>query len=414
VLRLDPQARLAFALRTVWSEPGTAPYFISTWLAKVKTWHQFQAARDRWGAPPLNLVYADIKGNIGWAAGARVPVRSNWDGLLPVPGDGRYEWTGYLPGKRLPSRFNPKEGWVATANEMNLPADQQSGLPPISFEWANRSRIDRINAVLASKLKLSLADSMALQNDNHDMLAGRLTAMLTPLAASDSQVSHALNLLKSWDLDETVDSVAATIYQVWVNHLMSMTSELVPESPVRKLIANGSLVAIIDYLQHPDERLAANSGAARDDLLIRSLSAAVEELRHRFGDSMTTWRWGRLHQKAFSPAVASLADPALRARLTLPAVELGGSGDAPHAAGFDPPDFAVVAGASVRIVLDVGEWDRSVTINAPGQSGDASSSHYSDLLRPWAEGRYVPLLYSRAAIEEAAETVISLAPSHDR
>jgi penicillin amidase len=96
--------------------------------------------------------------------------------------------------------------------------------------------------------------------------------------------------------------------------------------------------------------------------------------------------------------------------LSLPPVELGGSGNSPHAAAFAPPDFDVVAGACVRIVLDVGDWDRSVAINAPGQSGDASSTHYADLLPAWAEGRYVPLVFSRAAIDAAAEAIVTLNP----
>ena len=409
VLRLDPKTGLAFALRSVWSEPGTAPYFMSTWLATISDWRQFQVAHDRWGTPPLNLIYADTSGNIGWAPGARVPVRPNWDGLLPVPGDGRYEWRGFMAGRELPSRYNPKQGWLATANEMNLPAGY-ANKPPLSFEWANRSRIDRITQVLASKPKLSMTDSMALQNDNRDLLAGQLISLLEPLSAADPRVSRSLDLLKQWDLDEGTDSTAATIYQVWVHHLAPMTIERVVPGPVQKLIADGSLTAIGGYLHQPDSRLGADPLAARNDILIRSLTAAVEDLEHRFGSDMTTWRWGRLHQMTFRPAIASLADPQTRVRLSLPAVELGGSGNSPHAAGFDPPNFAVIAGASVRMVLDVGDWDRSVAINAPGQSGDASSPHYKDLLQPWSQGQYVPLLYTRAAVDDAAEVSVTLTP----
>jgi penicillin G amidase len=330
---------------------------------------------------------------------------------LPVPGDGRYEWHGFLEGRKLPSRYNPKDGWIATANEMNLPAGYPAELPPISFEWANRSRIDRIEQVLASRPRLSLDDSKALQNDNRDLLAGRLTAWLGALSAADPRLSRSLDLLRHWDLEENTDSTAATIYQVWVNHLVEMTSERVAPHSLQPLIANGSLTAIADYLQNPDTRLGADPLAARNDLLIRSLAAAVEDLQHRLGNDMAAWRWGRLHRMTFTPAIAALADPQLKARLSLPAVELGGSGNSPHAAAFDPPDFDVRAGACVRIVLDVGDWDRSVTINAPGQSGDASSTHYADLLPAWSEGQYVPLLFSRAAIDAAAEKVVTLDPA---
>ncbi|MBS0580582.1 MAG: penicillin acylase family protein [Proteobacteria bacterium] len=408
VLRFDPAAGRAFALRSVWSEPGTAPYFNGTRLAAIRTWQQFQAARGAWGAPPENLLYADTAGNIGWAPGARVPVRPNWDGLLPVPGDGRYEWRGFLTGAQLPARYNPAEGWLATANEMNLPP----GYPhTIAYEWGNRSRIERIEQVLGSKLKVGLEDSMALQNDNHDVLAGTLVELLRPLPATDAKLARALDLLTHWDLVEGPGSTATSVYQVWLNHLAPMTIARLVPAPAQAVIGDGSLAALAEYLHHPDARLGAEPSAARDEILLKSLAAAMDELEQRLGADVSGWRWGRLHQMRFRPAIAALADPATQSRLSLPAVELGGSGDSPHAAAFDPPRFDVVAGASVRIVLDVGDWDRSVAINAPGQSGDAGSAHYADMLQSWAAGGYVPLPYSRAAVEAAAETVTVLTPA---
>jgi penicillin amidase len=100
--------------------------------------------------------------------------------------------------------------------------------------------------------------------------------------------------------------------------------------------------------------------------------------------------------------------------MSLPALELPGSANSPRAASFSDTDFSVVAGASVRMVLDVGQWDNSVVINAPGQSDDPDSGHYRDLLPLWASGRYVPLLFSRSAVEQAAEEIIDLTPAGDR
>lgn len=106
-----------------------------------------------------------------------------------------------------------------------------------------------------------------------------------------------------------------------------------------------------------------------------------------------------------------MTDPLLRAQMSLPAVELPGSADSPRAAAFGPTDFSVVTGASVRIVLDVGEWDKSLAINAPGQSGDPYSPHSRDLQPLWAAGHYVPLLFSRSAVEQAAEEILDLTPA---
>ena len=67
-------------------------------------------------------------------------------------------------------------------------------------------------------------------------------------------------------------------------------------------------------------------------------------------------------------------------------------------------------GASVRLVMDVGEWDSSLAVNTPGQSGDPDSAHYSDLVRLWAEGSYFPLSFSEEAIERVTEQRIVLSP----
>ena len=82
----------------------------------------------------------------------------------------------------------------------------------------------------------------------------------------------------------------------------------------------------------------------------------------------------------------------------------------PIGRGFLTSDFSVTSGASFRMVLDVGQWDNSRTINTPGQSGDPDSAHYRDLAPLWANGEYVPLLYSRQAVEAAANEVIALSP----
>ena len=411
VLALDAAKNRAFAIRTVWNEPGVSGYLGSSRMWRAKSWDDFKAGRDAWGAPPLNLVYADIRGNIGWAPGGITPVRPNWDGLLPVPGDGRYEWKGFLDGELLPSAYNPKEGWFATANEMNLPPGYPAEKRVVSFEWSDPTRITRIKAVLGAVPKLSLADSMALQTDSHSAESARLTALLAPLSSPDPALSQALALLKQWNHDETVSSAAAAIYEVWVTkHLGQMTVNTVTPPPARPIIDTISLDAVITYLEHPDAALGPAPVAARDALLLASLSEALGELKDRLGPDMATWSWGRLHHATFEPAIAPLADPALRAQMSTGPLELPGSASSPRAATYRVSDFAVTAGASVRMVLDVGRWDNSVIINTPGQSGDPFSAHYRDLFPLWAAGNYVPLLFSRAAVEREAETVLTLTP----
>jgi penicillin G amidase len=412
VLAVDAAHNRAFAMRTVWNEPGLSGYFGSSRLLTAKTWGDFKAAGDAWGAPPLNIVYADVMGNIGWAAAGRVPVRRNWDGLMPVPGDGRYEWAGFHGKDVLPWRLNPVEGFLGTANEMNLPAGYPNELNRIAFEWTDRSRIDRINELLRAETKTTLADSMAIQTDAVSTQSRRAVALLASLNSQDAEISQALALLKAWDHEESTSSTAAAIYEVWATKYLgkATVARATPEA-ARKLIGDAHLEAVIGYLEHPSSALGTDPIAARDAILLDSLSAALAELKQLLGPTMASWAWGRLHHATFEPAIAVLADPQQRAQMSVGPLQTPGSASTPRAQAYRASDFSVIAGASVRMVMDVGAWDNSVVINTPGQSADPMSAHYRDLFPMWAEGSYVPLRFSRAAVERDAEDHIRLMPA---
>ena len=408
VLSLDAANHRAFAMRTVWNESGLAGYFGSSRLLMAKNWNDFKVATNAWGAPPLNIVYADTQGNIGWAASGRAPIRKNWDGLLPVPGDGRYEWAGFHGKDVLPSLLNPEQGYFGTANEMNLPSGYPNERNRIAFEWTDRSRIDRINELLATKTKMTLADSMAIQTDAVSAQSRRAVALLASLSSPDAALTQALKLLEGWNHEESTGSAAAAIYEVWATKHLGKTTVAKAAPEAARLIDNGQLQAVIEYLEHPDGALGADPAAARDAILLESLKSALAELNQRLGPDMTTWSWGRLHRATFEPAVAVLADPELRAQMSVGPLQTPGSSSTPRAQAYRPSDFSVIAGASVRLVMDVGAWDNSVAMNTPGQSDDPLSAHYRDLFPMWAQGSYVPLRFSRAAVDGDAEDVIHL------
>jgi len=403
VLLDDPAHGRAFALRTVWSEPGASGYFQASWLTHAATWKDFMAAHDHWGAPPLNLVFADTAGEVGWAASGLTPVRPNWDGLMPVPGDGRYEWRGFLKGQDLPISRDPAKGWFATANQMNLPAGYPDEARRVSFEWSDRSRIDRIEAVLGANAHVSVADSQALQTDSVSPMSRRLTALAGAISPPDAKAAQALALLAAWDHTEGTGSAAAAIYEVWAGKHLGPAVARAAAPAAAGVIGLGNVDASITWLEtHPE---------ARAEILAASLSEALDELSGRLGPDMGAWSWGALHHATFTPAIAPLADAATRAAMTVGPAPLPGGPSTPKAATWAPADFNTIAGASVRMVVDVGAWDNSVIINTPGQSGDPASPHYRDLFPLWARGDYAPLLFSRRAIEKQAERVIALTPA---
>ncbi|QRM30361.1 penicillin acylase family protein [Microvirga sp. VF16] len=412
ILHADPAQRRAFAMRSVWFEPGTSAYFNSAEYMTAKDWNGFKKAMANWGAPSENQVYADASGNIGWIVGGRSPLRPNWDGLMPVPGDGRYEWSGFLKGEELPQVYNPESGWFATANEMNLPAGYPVAERKVGFEWSDPSRITRIKEVLASKEKITLADAMALQTDDYTVNGRRLVKLLEPITSEDPTLAEGLRLLKQWDHRTSADSAAAALFEVWMTKHVgrALTAKAIPE-PARAALGTSDIAAVVDYLENPDKALGSDPIIARQEILLESLGSAMNEVRQALGPDTSNWTWGKLHHALFEHALAPLADDPTRAQMMVGRLAMGGSAFSPRAASYRSSDFRVTAGASFRMVLDVGNWDQSVTINTPGQSGNPFSAHYRDLAPLWAAGDYVPLVYSRAAVERAARDVTKLVPA---
>ena len=409
VISEDDAGGHAFAVRSIWDVPGGAGYFNATWMFRASSWSDFEVAHAHWGGPPLNLVYADTHGDIGWLASAYAPVRPNWDGLAPVPGDGRYEWKGMLDPSLLPSIKNPARGWIGTANEMNLGAGYPESRK-VGYEWGDRSRIDEIEHVLGAKPKLSLQDMMGLQTDVHSPLAGRTIGLLDGLAGRDADETAALTYLKGWDAVESVGSGQAALYEIWaMRHLRPAVVAAVVPDKAKDLFADPQLAAVDDWLARPDAAFGADPKAVRDRILLTSLGEAWRDTRERLGHDPAKWRWGDLHHAQWSPAAAAVASPPMRAQFSVGPLEVGGSASTPMATTYRG-DFNVASGASVRMVLDVGAWDNSRVINTPGQSGDPFSAHYRDLFPMWAAGSYAPLLYSREAVMANAEKVITLTP----
>ncbi|WP_303782353.1 penicillin acylase family protein, partial [Sandarakinorhabdus limnophila] len=403
IIHEDPTSGRSFALRATWTKPGASAYFNASWAWTAKTWDDFLVARDHWGAPPLNLLFANRAGDIGWAPGGFVPVRAAGDGLLPVPAGKAHRWTGLLDAKLMPVKHNPADGWIATANEMNIPAGYQHLL---GLEWADRSRITRISEVIGSKPKFGLTDAMALQNDPTSPMARRAVALLQGLAGRDANERGALALLGNWNGHEGPDSAAAALYEIWAaRHLAaSAVKAIVPEA-ARRNFGRTSIGNILPVLED-GKLLGPDSAALRAEILLGSLGLAFAKTARLLGPDPATWRWGALHRADFQPSLSIAGRDAER---RVGPVPIGGSGSTPMAMGTGP-DFRVVSGASVRVVMDVGAWDNSMAINTPGQSGDPASPHYRDLFARWATGNYVPFVWSRPRVLQEAERIICDTP----
>ena len=425
VIYTDPEKHVAFAVRAAWLEPGMAPYLGSMDYMRARDWDEFLAAMNRWGAPPENQVYADTDGNIGWKTGGLTPIRPNWDGTLPVPGNGSYEWAGYYDMDELPGAFNPEQGWLVTAKEMNLPEDYPRERT-ITYDWYAPYRRHRLDDVLAGTDKASAADMVELQSDFVSIPARRILARVRAVLGDEADSVEGLRLLLDWDGDLRADSPAGALFEVWYRRhlrpaLLARALELVApgkaDAAAARIAAKEDLLADarvdLELLENPGDRLGPQPERFLAETVAATLPPAVVEVEKLLGADRDQWSWGRLHvAKATHPLAALLTSLPENQRSVGP-LPRGGSGDTVGNTAYGP-NFVQSAGSTFRVVIDVGDWDSSLAMNAPGQSGRPDDPHYTDLFESWATGGAFPLLYTRAGVEAAAEQVIRLQPSPER
>jgi penicillin amidase len=237
----DRDRNLAYAVRAAWMEVGGAPYLASLRMDQATTWEEFREACSYSNIPGENMVWADRDGTIGWQSVGIAPVRRNWSGLVPVPGDGRYEWDGYLPIIAKPHVVNPPEGYFATANNDLIPRDYEY-MDAVGFTWSDPYRWLRLSEVLGSGTRFSIADMMRLQTDELSLPARQLVPMLDDLPASGS-LEAARQRLLDWDFVLDKNSVEAAIYTAWEAELRrNVRDVLVPAGQTM----NVSLLKVIE------------------------------------------------------------------------------------------------------------------------------------------------------------------------
>jgi penicillin G amidase len=410
----------ALTLRWVGAEAGTAGYLGSLSLDRAQNWQQFESAMPRWKVPSENIVYADRQGNIGEHSTGLAPLRKNWSGLLPVPGDGGFEWKGFVPTAELPHSFNPAAGFIATANQKMIPDHYGYA---VGYEWADPVRYLRatelIEGAKSAGHKLTVADMQAFQLDVVSLHARALQDLLRSALADDTkaddtkrkadQDSSAAQLLLSWDCALRADSPPAALYELWVEELRKAVTALAVPENARAALGALSLPQVIAVLTHPH---AGGSDSSSPQDAARLMLSTLKDARARLvalqGSDPRDWSWGHLHHVRFHHPLDKLSGGAQL--LDRGPVERPGDGDVLQATWFKDDSFEQLDGASYRQIVDLANWDNSQAINVPGQSGQPSSKHYDDLLPLWSEGRYFPLVYSKGAVDRNTTDTLRLVP----
>ena len=357
----DLENRRAYAVRSVVQEPGTAAYKGSFQLAQADSCADFFDRAMHWLVPTHSLICGDVDGNIALQVTGLTPDRDGWNGRLPVPGTGEYEWRGFRSD--LPREFNPGRGYIATANN-NVHPPGYEGRPVFyhSSKGVETSRIARLHQIFGSENRLSVEGHMRIQHDAYSLAAERDIPAFQDWTSGDADVEWARRLIAEWDATLSRESVAAALYVRWDDEV--------------------------------DERVRSSetSEPERRAFIEEGLKSALARLTVELGPERNDWRHGRVHASELPHIMSSAFD--------LPTVERPGGFGAVNATG-----------ANFRRIIDLADLDRSVASNSPGQSAQPGSPFYDNLVENLGNGEYFPLLYTRGAVRERAAHRLMLQPA---
>lgn len=408
VVSQDAVRNRAVAFATVSMLPGANQRFAIIAINLSKDWASLRQA-FKLHVSPTNLHYADIDGNTGWQTIGFTPRRPKHDGLFPAPGDGDFDWTGILPVEDMPHVYNPREGWFASANQMNLPVGYPYRERIISFSWSDPFRYNRIAEVLRAQPKHRIEDSIALQHDVQSLPARALLKLLPANPSADAAPAAAL--LRRWDCGIEADSAAALLYEMVMPALSTEFYDRIMPAGARDLIPSVNLSEMLRILASSDKRLGDDPAAARDAIIDHALASGWKKAVELGGLDPARWKWGDLHRVTIAHSLSSNAAIAA----AFPKIEggrSGGDGTTPMARGFNPKrGFNVSHGASYLFVADVGAWDNSRFLLLPGQSADPRSPRYRDFYPYWLAGAMQPLWFSKAAVDRHAAGRLVLTPA---
>ena len=404
----DQENYLAYAIRPAWIEVGGSPYLASLRMDQATSWEEFREASNFSNIPGENMIWADRQGNIGWQAVGIAPIRRNFSGMVPVPGDGRYEWDGYLPIKAKPNEFNPDRGYIETSNS-NYTKPDYPYLDAIGFTWTDPYRWARGSEVLGSGRKFNMTDMVELQHDYLSIPARTLIPFFRDLESDDFEVEQARQMLLDWDFVLSKDSVEAGIYVAFERQLLDNV-ELLKVPEIAKSYVSVGMKTAIDMLLAPDGDFGNDPIQGRDEFLLQTLSEGIQNLKQKLGPEFEDWVYGQedykhaLIRHPLSPAL----NAELRDQLNVGPAPRGGNG---FTLGNTGSGDNQTSGASFRIFVDTRDWDNTLGMNTPGQVGDPDSPLYDNLFELWANDKVFPAFYSREKIESVLFEKLDLIPT---
>ena len=360
----------------------------------------------------LNMIFADAS-NIGWQVTGRFPNRREGQGLLPSPGwDGKYDWDGFADSMLHPYDQDPRQGWLAAANQRTIPKGYGMQL---SNSWGYPERAERI-AELANGGKQDLRSTIAMQYDQTTTFAAKLKTMFQapgmskPLKqaidalpeADRNKAREAFTRLMAFDGKLSATSADAALYELFLQESAKQIflDELGPETSLawQALVANASS----SYSPQADHLLGRDDSPYWDDvktpqkedkpaILARSLAAAVTLGDSLLGNNHSAWQWGTLHRDNWT-STNPLAKQLGGGDFNRSATPAGGDHSTLNVSGFEwGKGFDTRVAPGLRMIVDFSLVEPMTGMINTGQSGNPASPYYANSIEPWQKAQYMSI-----------------------
>jgi len=408
------EGEYAVSLRWTALDPGTAASAVFD-LSTAQSFDEFRIAASGFDVPAQNLIYADTDGNIGYQAPGRLPIRGAGDGWMPQPGwDSSYDWTGYIPFDELPVSYNPASGYIVTANNAIVTDDYDYFL---SRDWDYGYRAGRIAELIdrrSSVAALTADDMRAIQMDAEMPIGAQLATALDDVEVSGAGTKDAVELLRTWDTQNSASSAAAAYANVlWSNLVRNIFAEREQPLPVTN---QGRLFTVVSaLLDDPSDPLWTNESIdvdGIDEMLALSAEEAYDELSALQGTDQRHWNWGDLHAITLtSDTFGSSGIAPIEMLFNRGPFPVSGGSSVVNATGWSIGDgYATTTVPSMRMVIDLADFDASTWNHLTGASGHAFHEHYIDQTNDWAAGIQKPWAFSTKAVAAATVSTLVLTP----
>jgi penicillin G amidase len=378
-------------------------------------WSEFSAALPQWCWPTLNLVYADDAGHIAYHAIGKIPVRGpSGHNLIfgkPLPhdkSDMRFEWGNdlktepiYIPFDQLPNSVDPPSGFLATANSQ-VTTDKSPY--PLTLEWGDPYRTERIYKLLQGRDKLTPANMLAAQTDIYSEvdqeMAHRFAYALDHSAPKDKHLHQAADLLRSWDGKLTTDSAAASI----VAKAREALWPLILEPKLGPLAADYSwsekTFAEEEIIMHGETDWLPPGYKTWDDVLTEAVRRGLAN-GHAPAD-LSHWSYGSWHVIDIEHPLHQIL-PWLTASAGTGAQPLSGDGTTVKQVGR-------AFGPSQRFTMDWSSVDGSTENISLGESGNPYSDYFRDQWKDYYRGTTFALPFTDAAVAANTRHTLRLVP----